>query len=246
MTRSPFSPVVRSDSQSVIHCATTTAAAPPASASRIDSAMRGRSNWLRAAPSAARTANSRARAIVRARRRFARFEQAIRRTKAERPISIATVARALRDIAVPFSSTGTQVLPAFTAGKSAARRAPKSTDHRHRLGVRSVRRASSDDAEDCAAPIGGLLLVERERAEEIEPAEMPPVIQPGRQNADDLVRFAVDANGAADDVGLAAESVLPRALTEKHDAVISAEFPRAGESRAQVAAERAGPRRGSR
>ena len=61
---------------------------PPAKASSRDSTNRGRSSRTREAPRAERTANSRARAIVRASSRFARLEQAMSSTKPERPISM--------------------------------------------------------------------------------------------------------------------------------------------------------------
>ncbi|PYT13418.1 MAG: hypothetical protein DMF51_10880 [Acidobacteria bacterium] len=71
--------------------ATKMAQMPPANASRRDSTIRGRNIWEREAPRAERTANSRARAIVRARRRFARLEQAMSNTKPERPTSMTTM-----------------------------------------------------------------------------------------------------------------------------------------------------------
>ncbi len=50
---------------------------------------------------------------------------------------------------------------------------------------------------------------------------MTPVGQAGGQHADDIVGFAVDANRAADDVGVTPEAVLPEAVTDHEDAVVA-------------------------
>ena len=64
-------------------------------------------------------------------------------------------------------------------------------------------------------------MIEPEWAEEVVRAKVPPVVDRVRQDADDFVRFAIHANGAADDVRGAAEAVLPEALTDDHDAVVA-------------------------
>src|SRR2546423_14638199 len=125
--RSPFSDKVLAEIQSAPQRATRIEQTPPARARRSDSLIRGLNSCNREAPRAPRTANSRARAIVRARRRLARLEQAMRRTKAERPMSRARRARAFFGNAVPLRATGCQTAPAFTSGKSFATRAPKLT-----------------------------------------------------------------------------------------------------------------------
>ena len=50
---------------------------------------------------------------------------------------------------------------------------------------------------------------------------MAPVAEVGGQHADDLVGFAVDANRAADDVGVASEAILPVAVADDEDAVVA-------------------------
>ena len=79
----------------------------------------------------------------------------------------------------------------------------------------------------------GFLLIESERPEEIERAEVTPVVEPGGQHADDFVRFAVDAKRAADDVGSAAEAVLPATLADDEDAIVAREIF----ARQEIAAE---------
>jgi len=85
----PLSPALAAAIQSKVHRATKTAQMPPAKASSRDSTNRGLNTWEREAPRAERTANSRARPVVRARRRFARLEQAMSSTRPERPINMA-------------------------------------------------------------------------------------------------------------------------------------------------------------
>ena len=63
--------------------------------------------------------------------------------------------------------------------------------------------------------------VRAERPEEVERTQMAPVVEGGGQHADDLVGFAVDANRAADDVGVTPEAVLPVAVTDDEDAVVA-------------------------
>ena len=98
---------------------------PPAKASSRDSRNRGRSSWAREAPRAERTASSRARAMVRASRRFARLEQAMSSTNPERPINMPKMPGPLSGATATLSGRVRQIVPALTAGKSAARRRPK-------------------------------------------------------------------------------------------------------------------------
>jgi hypothetical protein len=48
-----------------------------------------------------------------------------------------------------------------------------------------------------------------------------PVIERGRDDSHDHLRFAVDANGAAYDVGPAAEAILPAPSTNEDDAIVA-------------------------
>ena len=69
------------------------------------------------------------------------------------------------------------------------------------------------------AAVAGFLFRESEGTEQVDQTEMAPVVEGGRQHADDVVGFAVDANDAADDVGVTAEARLPEAVTDHEDAV---------------------------
>ncbi len=50
---------------------------------------------------------------------------------------------------------------------------------------------------------------------------MAPVAEGGGQHADDLVRLAVDANRAADDVGVTPEAILPIPVADDEDAMVA-------------------------
>ena len=65
------------------------------------------------------------------------------------------------------------------------------------------------------------MLIEREGAKEIKCAEVPPVIEPRRQHTDDFMRLTVNPDGSADDIVSAAEALLPAALAENDDVVVS-------------------------
>src|SRR6185503_2151927 len=58
-------------------------------------------------------------------------------------------------------------------------------------------------------------------AEDVDPAQVAPVAEVRRQHADDLVRLAVDAHDAAEDLGIAAEAVLPVAVADDEHAVVA-------------------------
>src|SRR5947209_1625315 len=150
--RSPFSDKVLAEIQSAPQRATRIEHTPPAPARRSDSLIKGRNNWKREAPSAPRTANSRARAIVRARRRLARLEQAMRRTKADRPINRERSASAFFGKAVPLRAMACHEVPAFTSGKSLASRAPK-------LAIKPV--ASASDTVSCRRPSNRRIVLRR-------------------------------------------------------------------------------------
>ncbi len=81
--------------------------------------------------------------------------------------------------------------------------------------------ATADEADPGAATVGPLLFGETERPEEVERTQMAPVVQGVGQHAHDLVYFAVDANGAADDAGVAPEARLPEPVTHHEDAVVA-------------------------
>jgi hypothetical protein len=62
------------------------------------------------------------------------------------------------------------------------------------------------------------------RPEEIDRAKVTPVIQHRGEDAHDFVRLAIDADGAANDIGLAPETSLPATLTKQNDAIVSGEI----------------------
>jgi hypothetical protein len=62
--------------------------------------------------------------------------------------------------------------------------------------------AASDEPEPGRAAVCHFLFGETEWAEEVERAQMAPVVEGGGPHADDHVGPAVDANGAANDVGV--------------------------------------------
>ena len=233
-TCSPLSPVERTASQSPIQLATRIAQAPPASASSSDSTIKGRSNCAREAPSADLTANSRARAIVRASRRLARFEQAIRSTKAERPMSIESMTGAVRPITVSLSGTARQVLPAFTCGKSVALRAPKfaikrlpsakeTFPERRPITRRIVLLRSADFAWSKAS--GRKRSTQPRWRQSLKEAGITPTISCGSPSTR-MTRPTMSA--------LAAEAFLPKALTDNDDAIVARADPRSRENRARV------------
>ncbi len=81
--------------------------------------------------------------------------------------------------------------------------------------------ATPDEADPGGATVGRFLFGETEWPEEVERTQVAPVVQGGGQHADDLVGFAVDANGAADDVAVAPEAILPESVTDDEDAVVA-------------------------
>ena len=123
----PLSPVDRTARYAAAQCATKMAQIPPASASSSDSRIKGRSSRRRDAPRAERTANSRARDIVRASRKFARFEQAISSTKPDKPTSIVPMVGPFESVTDRVRVAARHELAPLTSGKSLARRAPKLT-----------------------------------------------------------------------------------------------------------------------
>src|SRR2546422_1054615 len=74
--------------------------------------------------------------------------------------------------------------------------------------------ATPDEAEPGGATVRCFLLGEAEWPEEVERPQMAPVVDGGGQHADDLVGFTVDADGAADDVGVTPEAILPVPVTD--------------------------------
>jgi hypothetical protein len=64
-------------------------------------------------------------------------------------------------------------------------------------------------------------LIESERAEEIERAEVPPIIEPRGDYAYDLMRFAIDPDDAPDDIVFASEALLPATVTDNNNAVVA-------------------------
>src|ERR1700730_10643826 len=56
---------------------------------------------------------------------------------------------------------------------------------------------------------------------------MTPIVEGSGEHADDFVRFAVHTNGAADDVDVATETLLPATLADNNDAIVARSiFPR--------------------
>ncbi len=66
-----------------------------------------------------------------------------------------------------------------------------------------------------------LFLGQAEGPEDVDPAQMTPVAERGGQDADDLVRLAVDADLAADDLSVTPEVVLPIPVRDDEDAVVA-------------------------
>ena len=65
------------------------------------------------------------------------------------------------------------------------------------------------------------MLVQRQRAEEIEGAEVPPFVEPSGQHPNHFMRLSVEADGAADDIPSGAETLLPTTLTQDDYVVAS-------------------------
>ena len=168
-----------------------------------------------------RTANSRARAIVRARRRFARLEQAMSSTKPERPTSMPMIGWPCLSRKLSSMATVRQVLSALAAGKSAARRRPKSAMKASACARVTRGGATPDEADPGGVAVARLLFREAERPEDVDRVQVAPVAEVGGQHADDLVGLAVDANRAADDLAVTAEAILPIAVADDEDAVVA-------------------------
>ena len=81
--------------------------------------------------------------------------------------------------------------------------------------------ATPDEAEPGGATVGRFLFAQTEWAEDVERTQVAPVVQGGGQHAHDLVAFAVDADGAADDVAVTPETILPESVTDDEDAVVA-------------------------
>src|SRR5262245_20277929 len=69
------------------------------------------------------------------------------------------------------------------------------------------------------AAVARLALGQAERPEQVAPAQVAPVVERGRQHADDLVRLAVDAYAASDDLRIAREAVAPVPVADDQHAV---------------------------
>jgi hypothetical protein len=65
------------------------------------------------------------------------------------------------------------------------------------------------------------LLIECKGPKEIECAQVPPVVEPRRQDAHDFMRVTVDPDRPADDIASTAKALLPAALTKNNDVVVS-------------------------
>ena len=115
-TWSPLSAVLRTCNQSAKPLATPMAQSPPASESNKDSSNNGRRSCARDAPRADRTANSRARDMVRASRKLARLEQQISTTKPDKPTSIARTILPFSPAARSCRLNGCHVAAAFSSG----------------------------------------------------------------------------------------------------------------------------------
>jgi hypothetical protein len=88
----------------------------PTTASTALSVNNRRTSWLRAAPSAARTARSRCRAAARASERLARLAHAINRSAATAPRIVISIGRTFPTISSLSGSTVTPVLPTLPSG----------------------------------------------------------------------------------------------------------------------------------
>ena len=92
------------------------------------------------------------------------------------------------------------------------------------LGAGEIARATADEPQPRGGAFDALLVVEREGPVEVEQAHrVAPVEKAGGQNADYLVGLAIDAHRAANDVGPAAEAVLPITVTNQEDPVVARE-----------------------
>src|SRR5436190_3748415 len=100
--------------------------------------------------------------------------------------------------------------------------------------LRELVGAASDRTHGDAAAVGGHFLVKCEWTKEIVRTEVTPVIEPRGQNADDLVRFAIDADNATNDIVFAAEALLPAALADNNHAIVSGNIFSRKESAAEL------------
>jgi hypothetical protein len=150
--------------------------------------------------------------MVRASSRLARFEQAMSRTKPESPMSSGRMMPPLLPTAVECRDTARQELPACSAGCARARRSPKPATKAAAAAGGHARARAAEELEVGRLAVAGELRGEGEGPEEVDAAEVPPVVERGGQHADDLVPFAVDAEAAADDVGRRGVAVAPGAL----------------------------------
>ena len=136
-----------------------------------------------------RTASSRARAIVRASRRFARLEQAMSSTKAERPISMPTMPLAFGGYHGVVDREGAPGGAGVDGREFGREAATEARDEGFGLRAGDGAGATPDEAEPGGAAVRRLLVAETERPEEVERAQVAPVVQGGGQHADDLVRL---------------------------------------------------------
>src|SRR5688572_1967509 len=81
--------------------------------------------------------------------------------------------------------------------------------------------ATADQIEPLVIARGGLRGGETERTEEIDVADQAAVVGPGGKDADDFMGFALNAEGAADDVGGAGEASLPDGVAEEGHAMFT-------------------------
>ena len=77
-------------------------------------------------------------------------------------------------------------------------------------------RSRPNHGEEVRAPQGAIVIVERKRNQQVRRA--PPPERAG-QDADHLVRRAIELHRAADDPGIAAEDAAPEAVAEQHDTI---------------------------
>ena len=197
---------------------------PPAAATSADSSSTVRISCSREAPRAVRTANSRARSMARASSRLARFEHATSSTHPDRPRSVASRARPVG----PVTESGSALAP--PRGPDARFRPVGGRLRRQRgqehVGLRRRHRgaASSEDGDRARRAIGARRGVEAQRAEDPDAAEQPVVGGGRREHAHDLVRAVRCPEAPPDDVGRAAELVLPQRRADEDDAMIAGDF----------------------
>jgi hypothetical protein len=91
------------------------------------------------------------------------------------------------------------------------------------LRVREGAGATPHETNPSGSAIRDFLVGQAEWPEKIERTQMAPVVDGRGQHADDFVGFAVDANDATNDVGVASEAVLPTAVADQEDPVIAQE-----------------------